>query len=410
MRILLSAYACEPGRGSEPGTGWNMARTLAREHQVWVLTSHAHRQAIDAELGRHAEPNLHVVYLDPFSWVPDWSRRRSMWAVYLHAYAWQVWAYFVARSLHRDVEFALAHHVTYMKYSTPSFISLLPIPFFFGPVGGGESAPKAFWKDFSSRAKIYEIQRALVRRFGEWDPFVRLTLRRSRFVWATTEETAQRVRRLGARHVEVAPGVALDTAEAQSLSQLPVSPVGPMRFLGMGRLLHWKGFHLGLRAFAQAAIPDSEYWIVGEGPERQSLERMAAELGVAAHVKFWGELDREAALARIGDCHALLFPSLHDSGGWVCLEAMAAGRPVICLDLGGPAVLATNECGYLVSASDPVQAARDLAGAMTRLAADPDLRHRMGQAGQRRVANNQSWDFHAETAMREYRKVTQIAY
>ena len=98
--------------------------------------------------------------------------------------------------------------------------------------------------------------------------------------------------------------------------------------------MHWKGFHLGLRAFACANLPDAEYWILGDGAELNQLQILADNLGIAQRVKFWGKLSREETLNKLRDCHVLVHPSLHDSGGWVCLEAMAAGRPVICLDLG----------------------------------------------------------------------------
>ena len=60
----------------------------------------------------------------------------------------------------------------------------------------------------------------------------------------------------------------------------------------MGRLLHWKGFHLGLRAFAQANLPNTEYWIVGDGPQWHHLQTLASDLGIAKKVKFWGRLPR----------------------------------------------------------------------------------------------------------------------
>ncbi len=402
MKILLSAYACEPGRGSEPGVGWNMAKALARRHEVWVLTSATHRAAIETELREHPDANLHVVYLDPLGQALDWSRKTTRWLVYPHYYLWQVRAYFVARSLHRRERFDVSHHVTYMKYSTPSFISLLPPPFFFGPVGGGESTPEQFAGDFSSSAQMYERQRGWARRIGEWDPFVRLTMRRS-FVWAATEETAQRVRRMGARRVEVSSGMGLSEFEREALERLPVPPVSPIRFISMGRLLHWKGFHLGIRAFAKAGLPDAEYWILGDGPERQALEVLAANLGVSEQVRFFGELDRQSALARIGECHVLVHPSLHDSGGWVCLEAMAAGRPVVCLDLSGPAVQVTDDTGFRIAAHDPDQAVGDLSAAMTRLAGDQALRARMGHAGQHRVEHELSWDRLVDKVESQYR-------
>ena len=385
MKILLSAYACEPGRGSEPGIGWNMAKSLAKEHEVWVMTSGTHRDVTEAELARNPRANLHVVYLDPFGRALDWSSKWTRYLVYPHYYLWQVWAYFVARSLHRKVGFDVAHHVTYVKYSTPSFVSLLPIPFFFGPVGGAESAPEQFLDDLDAAPNASSFARVRARRVGEWDPFVRVTARRSAFAWGVTEDTAQRLRILGAPHVGVAPEVGLDEIETKALTELDAPTAGPMRFIGMARLLHWKGFHLGLRAFADANLSDAEFWILGDGPERGALEALAAELGIEHRVKFWGALERQDALAKLGECHVLVHPSLHDSGGWVCVEAMAAGRPVVCLALGGPAVQVNAECGFVIAADTPEQATHDLATAMTQLDADTRIvpAHGTGRATSR---------------------------
>jgi glycosyltransferase involved in cell wall biosynthesis len=159
----------------------------------------------------------------------------------------------------------------------------------------------------------------------------------------------------------------------------------------MGNLLHLKGFHLGLRAFAESGLSDIEYWILGDGPERGHLRLLAEELGISGRVKFWGRVPREEALRKLSECHILVHPSLHDSGGWVCLEAMAAGRPVICLDLGGPTMQVTEDAGIKVPPITPKQAVSDLAAAMRALSKDYDLLARMGEAGKRRVAENFGW-------------------
>ncbi len=394
MKVLLSAYACEPGRGSEPGVGWNMACQIAKHHEVWVLTSNTHRAAIEAELARHQPPNLNFVYLDPFGWVYDWSNegKRSQWNIHLHYYLWQIWAYFVARSLYRQVNFDLSHHITYVKYSSPSFLVFLPIPFIWGPVGGGESAPKTFWQDFSFRGKIYETLRELARWVGEHDPFTRLTARRSLIALATTEDTATRLRQMGAKNVKVCSESGMTEKEIVNLINYTTDCGSLVRFISMARLLGWKGLHLSLQAFAQANLPNAEYWILGEGPERERLQKLADELKIHHQVKFWGKLPRDEALCKLKDCLVLVHPSLHDSGGWVCLEAMVARRPVVCLNLGGPAIQITEETGFKIHAQTPEQTVSDLAKAMTVLAKDPNLRLRMGQAGHNRVREAFSWE------------------
>lgn len=392
MKVLLSAYACEPGRGTELGVGWNTAREVARHHEVWVLTRPDDgREAIEAELARNPVPNLHFIYMTLPIWGGGW--KWGQWAFQLHYYLWQIQAYFVARKLHRDIGFDLAHHVTFVKYSTPSFLCLLPMPFIFGPVGGGESAPAAFEKNFSGRGKVYELLRSLMRRVGELDPFTRMTVRRSVLNWAATADTAKRLVQMGGQRVEVLSQVGLLPEEVAYLNTFPLPDQAPLRFISVGRFLHWKGFDLGLRAFAQANLPpETEYWLVGKGPEQERLQQLATDLGIAGQVQFFSEMPRQDLLQKMGSSLALVHPSLHESGGFVCLEAMAAGRPVICLDLGGPAVQVTEETGFKVPAEDPDQAVQGMAAAMTQLVQDPALRSRLGQAGRQRVDAWFNWE------------------
>ncbi len=402
MKVLISAYSCEPGKGSERGVGWSVAREAAKYHDVWVLTRpDESKDAIEAELACNPVPSLHFVYFT-LPIIGGMWRWGSTGAMQIHYYLWQIQAYFVARRLHREINFDLIHHVTFVRHSTPSFLSFLPVPFIWGPVGGGESAPKPFWQDFSLRAKVYEIARSLLRGIGELDPFVHLTAKRSAVVRATTEDTAQRLSKVGARNIQIASAIGLSIDDIAYLNQYNLPPELPLRFISMGRLLHWKGFHLGLRAFAQANLPHAEYWIVGDGPELDCLKALAVDLGIFKQIKFWGNVSREEALDKLAQCHVLIHPSLHDSGGGVCIEAMAAGRPVICLDLGGPAVQVTKETGFKIPAHHPEQAAEDIAQAMVCLANDSDRLATMSQAGRTLVTEAYSWTVRGQQLAQVY--------
>ncbi len=403
MKVLLSAYACEPGQGSEPGVGWQIARHLAQHHDVWVITRANNRLSIEAELTRHPVQRLHFIYFDLPRWARFWKQGQR--GVQFYYYLWQAGAYSVAKRLHREIGFDMVQHVTFVKYWTPSFLSLLDVPFIWGPVGGGESAPKRFWPGCGARGTLYESLRAAARWLGEHDPFVLLTARRARLILATTYETALRLRRIGARKIELFSQVALSTEEVESLYRLPPPPEGPIRFLSIGRLLHWKGFHLGLTAFAQSGLQAAEYWVVGDGPERSRLERLARHLGVSDRVRFFGHVPRSEVMNILAKCHTLVHPSLHDSGGWVCVEAMAAGRPVICLDLGGPGLQVTDLTGVKVPARSPKQVIRDVAAAMRLLADDVQLWAKLSQGGRIHVKEHFIWPQKVETLANVMRTV-----
>lgn len=396
LRVLLSAYACGPGWGSEPTTGWNAAREIAEDHDVWVLTSGLHRHLIEAELSARPVPSLHFVYF-------DWPRGpgfddRTRLEQELQYYSWQIAAYRKARALHEEIRFDVAHHVTLGRYWMPSFLPFLPIPFVWGPVGGGESAPRPFWWGLGVKGAVFEAIRECARFIGEHDPCLRLAARRVALALATTPDTRERMKRLGARRTEILTNITLTTDELEALGRCDMPAADPIRFISIGRLLPWKGFHLGLQAFARVQNPSAEYWILGDGPARRGLEALARELRIAHRVRFLGLVARPQVRTILGRCHALIHPSLHDSSGNVLIEAMGAGRPVVCLDLGGPGLLVASDSGLKVPASHPEEAVSGLAEAMNRLSVSPELLFQLGSAARRR-ANS---EFNARSRSRQF--------
>jgi glycosyltransferase involved in cell wall biosynthesis len=149
-------------------------------------------------------------------------------------------------------------------------------------------------------------------------------------------------------------------------------PPDKPRFVFAGRLLHLKGVHLAIRALAlvKATIPDATLTLLGDGPAEGWLRAVANQYGVAHAVEFAGYIPRKQLLNSYASYTALVFPSLHDTGGLVVLEALQSGVPVVCLDLGGPGIIVNKSCGIVVSTAnaDETQTAAGLASAMISLA------------------------------------------
>lgn len=390
-RILLSAYACRPNAGSEPGVGWNFAQRVAAHHQVWVITRADNRPSIEEWISKNGgETNPRFVYHDVPRWVHLMFPGNA--GNQVRYFFWQSSVLETAQKLHDEVRFDLAQHITYVRYWTPSRLVKLPAPFIWGPVGGAESAPASFKRGLGLRGRLTEWVRETARGLGELDPRVRTAASQSAISFATTEETAARLRHLGAPRVQVMTEAGLAREEIEALYAGEPPEDTDFTFISMGRLLYWKGFHLGLAAFARANLPRVKFVIVGDGPEMDRLKNHARALGILERVEFTGRLPRDATLARLRQAHVLVHPSLHDSGGWVCLEAMGSGRPVICLNLGGPATQVTEQTGFRIQADHPEQAIADMAAAMRRLFEDPALRKQMAQAGRERVMQDFCWD------------------
>jgi len=369
--------------------GWNWVRQIARFNEVWIVTRANNRHPIEEALTRDPLPNVHFVYFDLPAWARFW--KRGACGVRPYYYLWQLGVYSLVKRLHRHVGFDLIHHVTFVNYWMPSFLAMLPVTFVLGPVGGGESAPPAFWWSFSFRGKIYEVLRGVARTIGHLDPFVRLAARRAQIALATTNQTAEKLKRLGCRKVRVVSQVGVNIDEFYR--RVKTQPRG-FRLVSVGRLLHWKGFELGVRAFAlfRTGFPDSEYWLIGDGPEKNRLQVLVRDLELGDSVRFLGTMSREQVLNTMAACDVLMNPSLHDSGSFVCVEAMAAGLPVICLDLGGPALQVTGKTGVKIHAGTPKQAIQDLAVAISQFASDPSNCERLGSSAWQHVRDHLVWE------------------
>lgn len=406
LKVLMSAYACEPFKGSEPGVGWNWALQMARFHDVWVLTRANNRPVIENCPWPPEQPRVNWAYFDLPRWARFWKKGHR--GVQLYYHLWQKGARRVAARLHREVGFDLLHHVTFGKYWVPAYPALLPLKTIIGPVGGGESTPPALARTFGLRGRWFEFGRSLARGLGECQPATRAVLRRASVVLATTEQTRERLVRLGAGRVLLEPQVGLDDEQLENFARFPVRREQPLRLISIGRLLHWKGFHLGLQAFARfhRQCPESEYWVVNDGPEANALRSLAAQTGIAARVKFWGHLPKLSDVHdKLAQADVLVHPALHEAFGNVCLEALAAGRPVICLDTGGPGLQVTEACGFKAPVSSLEECVQAMANAMALLARDPERCASMSAAARERARQNFHWAEKARRMNRLYETV-----
>ncbi len=396
-RILACVYACvsEPGvtlLGGEPGLGWNLLKQLGRFNRVWALTSEQNRPAIEAALRHESLPNVQFYYFN----LPRWLRPllRVQAGIRVYAYLWQVKAYFVARSLDRQFQFDLFHHVTYANDWMASFIgALLPIPYLRGPGGGANRTPSRFLGVYSLSDRLWEFLRTLSQWLLRRDPFFLLGQRRARMLLVCNRESKRAIPRRWRNKTELFPVNGISSSDFGVLASAAI-PNHRFRVCSAGRLVHWKGFTLAVKAFSLFATrhPEARLSILGDGPQRSRLEDLVHRLGLQTQVCFEEWMPREKLLQEMHSCDVFLFPSLRDGGGAVVVEAMAAGKPVVCLDLAGPGIHVTDACGIKVPANSPEQAVSDMALALERLYNDKELRCRMGKAARARAEQVYHWD------------------
>jgi glycosyltransferase involved in cell wall biosynthesis len=363
VRVLVSAYACAPGEGSEPGVGWAWTRAAAERHEVWLLTRTNCAAAIEHAMAAEPElqDRLHPVYLD----LPAWLRRykRGQRDIYWYYPLWQLAAWRAARRLHRRVGFEVAHHLTFGSDSMPAGVGWLRgVPLVWGPVGGSTTTPWRLWRWLGWRGCLDEARREIATRALR-GLFARPLARRAEVVVAQNRDVAHAFR--NARRLMVEPHVAVERA-AVSHSH---TPGVERRAVFVARLIPWKGARLAVACLAR---PEAISWrldVYGTGADAENVRRLAERLGLGGRVAFMGQRPRTEVLAALDGADALLFPSMHDSAPWAVAEALSRGCPVVCLDRGGPSVLVGPGEGVKVPAEGDVvgELARALASLPGRI-------------------------------------------
>jgi len=173
--------------------------------------------------------------------------------------------------------------------------------------------------------------------------------------------------------------------------------------LTVGRVVYQKGLDLALHALADLKSLSWEWWVAGDGPQLESLKKLAFELELEDRVRFVGWQSKEQLLNLYQQANLFIFPSRHEGMPNAVLEAMACGLPVIATEIGGNEELVeSGKTGLLV----PAESVEALSVALKKLLPESALRYTMGQASRRRVEEHYSWTRVAEQYAQLLEKVT----
>jgi glycosyltransferase involved in cell wall biosynthesis len=222
--------------------------------------------------------------------------------------------------------------------------------------------------------------------------------RKTRVAICISEKVRERV----AEQADVNTTVVYNGVDPAIFSPGPESP-SPLAVLSVGNLIPIKGHAALLRAFARVTtlVPDSVLEIIGDGIERQELNRLAEGLGIGDRVLFLGRQSREAVAAAMRRCAIFALPSRYEGLGCVYLEAMAAGKPAIgCRGQGIDEIIEHGKNGFLISPGSEME----LSEALGMLLQNGALRRRIGIAGRDTVLQRHTLEHQARQLTQIYRE------
>ena len=395
MKILLSAFHCNPRWGSEFSTGWNWATTLAEMgHDVTVLTGAEAREDIAAA----NTENIDFRFIDfPASSLRKFSGVLGGYETYLR---WQDAALNHVQA--HGQQYDVAHHVTWGGLHLGSQLWKLPTPLVYGPVGGGQTAPASYWRYFG-REWPTEIARTIsTGRMLGLNSRCRKTIRNSAVTLVCNSATEAACARLGANDIRY---MLADGLAPSWIGAAHTQPTGIPVVLFIGRLIPRKAPTLAVEAFAELRrkIP-ARLVIAGNGPLRGKVLATIERLGLTEDVELLGAVPFGDVKSLYDSASVLLFTSLRESFGAPFLEALGRGLPAVALDHQGISDADVGRAAVKVAVpSNPQDLPGRLASAMQTVLCDGEWQSRSTAAI--KWASDWVWPVKAAAATEIYQEI-----
>lgn len=377
MKILISAYSCETGRGSEGEIGWRMVNALAERHKVRVITRANLRTVHEASFAETPQPaGLTFEYFD-LPWIFRFYKKGNRFFL-IYYYLWQIGAGFRARRMLRQEKADVLHHLIGGMDWMPAGLALCPGPFVWGPVGSEDAHPEILrHQPLKSRIKdrLRLLVRGLLRTF---EPFNRLTGARADIVLSHTPETmprryARKIRPFTQTGIVDLPDLARPKTNLARGSQL--------KLVYAGELKDWKGARMALDAalLALELGVAGELTVIGDGPLRTEMEVAVAAHPNGTRVRFLGRVPMEQLVEELNYGDVFLYPSFHHGLATVVLQAMLTGLPIICIEGDATGRAVGQHAGITVPLSPDMPPVEGLAQAIASLDRDEERRQALAR-------------------------------
>ena len=359
-RIFVSAYACEPGLGSEIGVGWHWVLEMSKYFDLWVLTRRSNMPNINAWLAENPDfSNINFIYYDLPKWARFW--KKGLRGVRLYYILWQLCSNNIVKRTMIENNISIFHHLTYgnalwnvSRYGSKQ-------TFIWGPVGGLETIPENFSRHYDTKCRIIEKFRRFAVACAKLNVGFYYRCKQADIILCKTEHTLKRIpQRFAAKailftdvaadviaHSDAAINMAADVTAHSDIINGSNPPAAhnassnsidkAINFISVGRLDAWRGFDLVLEAFALARKQNNllTLTIVGDGNDKSRLLSIVDKLDISSSVSFTGNVPMSEYKSLMNTADVVVNAALKEGAVTVSFDAVSLGKPLICLDTTG---------------------------------------------------------------------------
>lgn len=398
--ILVLAYQLSPTKGSEYSVAWNYVTRMSKYNHLTVLygVSGTHLGDCD-EMEEFAKtkglPNVTFVCIKPNRWTNalNWCNRHNFlnYTFYFAYQAWQKQVYKEAKNLINYEKFDLIHFVGPTGYREPGYLWKLGLPYIWGPIGGANSNNLTLTKNISSIGKLKFVFRNWANNIQlKHNRRLRQALKRTDVLLTSTSENQQIFRTILHTNSIYLPENAI--ASEIKLNENKFNNENDFHFIVVGSLIPRKAVNILLEALTLVKHKEKiTVDIVGDGPERQTLELFAKKHQLQGLINWHGQLPRDRAVGLFNNAHMHVITSTSEGNPTTIWEAMSYGVPTISFDHCGMHDTICERCGIRIPIHSYDQCVADLAIEIDKLLEQPERFEQLAK-GTIECAHKFTWD------------------
>lgn len=337
-RILISAYACEPGGFSEPATAWEWVKLLSKKYDVEVITRESNKKRINSCM-KKKKINIKFHYCDLNYRLLSIIKGKNNSKSYFYFLIWQFLIFFKFKKMIKKKKYDLIQHVTLATLRFPSLLGILNNNFVFGSLGGSETVSYKILKTFDLKNILKETIRNLSNFYLRYSPLMNLSYKYSKLILVTKKENLNCIN--SKYHYKVKIHNSIAVKRHKKMYKRKVYKIKKdFKLLFIGRLEEWKGVWILIDTFKKLKSIKTnkkfKLYIRGSGPEEKRLKNFVNENSLGKDINFVSKLSEKKLAKLYKNADLFFFPSLRENSGNVVIEAMSHGVVVAALNYGGP--------------------------------------------------------------------------
>lgn len=409
MKILINAYACSPGMGSEPGMAWNWVSNLAKFCELHIITEGEFREKIESVVPTLEQGgNMHFYYNPVSEEIRKMCWNQGDWRFYKYYREWQWKTYLMAKDICSKEQIDILHQLNMIGFREPGYLWKLSkengVPFVWGPIGGLKQFPLAYLQGADLKMKLFNRLKNFLNIWQlKHEKRVDEALKTAKLLVSSIPDSYRALKRYKGMESIIIPETGCFLSDDVSMDRFDVQE---FHVMWVGKFDFRKQLPLALRAIAIANNPNVVLDIYGGGSDVQiaSAKKLVDSIGINEKVVWHGNQPNDVVNNAMRNAQLFFFTSINEDTSTVVLEAVSNHLPVLCFDACGMAAVIDHNVGRKIPLSNPAQSATDFAKQLNELEHDRGLLKQLSaNCKQRQI--ELSWEEKAKTMVEWYEKV-----